>query len=103
MAQKLRTLQVKAKEKGGKITTAGRRGLKKGQFALPDGDRPGVKGKYPIDTVGRARNALARVSQHGTSTEKRKVRAAVKRKFPSIGVSPEGIQGVKMRRYGKRY
>src|SRR3990170_4269960 len=84
MAQPTR---VKAKEKGGKITTAGRRALRRGQFALPDGDRPGVEGRYPIDTPERGRNALARVAQHGSSAEKSRVRAAVRRKYPSIGKS----------------
>ncbi len=40
---------------------------------------------YPIETEARARNALARVSQFGSPTEKKKVRIAVKRKFPKIG------------------
>jgi len=56
-------------------------------FALP-GRGEGPKGKgsgsYPIPNASHARNALARVSQHGTAAEKATVRAAVKRKFPSI-------------------
>jgi hypothetical protein len=32
-----------------------------------------------------ARNALARVAQHGSSAEKAAVRAKVKAKFPNIG------------------
>jgi len=79
-------LRVQVKEKGGKLTTKGRRGLSKGQFALPDGERPGQAGRYPIDTIERARNALARVSQSGTLAEKRKVRSAVRRKYPSIEI-----------------
>lgn len=43
------------------------------------------KRKYPIEDKAHARNALSRVSQHGTPAEKSKVRAAVKRKFPGIG------------------
>jgi hypothetical protein len=35
-------------------------------------------------------NALARVSAHGTAAEKKRVRAAVKRKFPSIGKKRKG-------------
>jgi len=34
-----------------------------------------------------ARNALARVSQHGSPTEKAKVRGAIHRKYPGIGKS----------------
>lgn len=70
-----------------RITSAGRRALPSKDFALP-GKGKGLGGKgpgaYPIDTKGRARNALSRVSQHGTSSEKATVRSAVKRKYPSI-------------------
>lgn len=59
----------------------------KGSYAVPPGSPVGGKGRaaYPINTAGRARNALARVSQHGSAAEKKMVRAAVKRKYPSIG------------------
>jgi hypothetical protein len=42
-------------------------------------------GNYPIQDVKHARNALSRVSQHGTSAEKKQVRAAVKKKYPGVG------------------
>ena len=42
-------------------------------------------GSYPIPDASHARNALARVSQHGSSSEKAAVRAKVHSKFPSIG------------------
>lgn len=80
----LRPLRIKKKEKGGKITTYGRRHLKSSQFALHDSNRPGVKGRYPIDTIERARNALARVSQYGNARQKARVRAAVCRKYPKL-------------------
>jgi hypothetical protein len=41
--------------------------------------------RYPIPDKSHARNALARVSQHGTPAERSKVRGAVHRKFPTIG------------------
>lgn len=70
-----------------RITAAGRRALPSKDFALP-GKGTGPEGKgpgsYPIDTKSRGRNALARVSQHGTPAEKATVRSAVKRKYPSI-------------------
>lgn len=44
-------------------------------------------GNYPIDTPKRARNALSRVSQHGTPAEKASVRSRVKKAYPSIEVS----------------
>lgn len=63
-----------------RLTTKRRKRLPKGSFAVPS------KRKYPIDTKARARNALARVSQHGTSSEKAMVRRKVKKKYPSIAV-----------------
>lgn len=70
-----------------RITAGERKKLPSRDFALP-GKGTGPQGKgpgsYPIDTAARGRNALARVSQHGTSSEKSTVRAAVKRKYPSI-------------------
>lgn len=40
--------------------------------------------KYPIPDISHARNALSRVSQHGTPSQKKRVRAAVTKKFPSL-------------------
>lgn len=60
-------------------TTAERKKLSKRVFALPG------KRKYPIPDKAHARNALARVAQKGTPAEQKTVRAAVKRRFPSIG------------------
>ena len=59
------------------LTTKGRKNIKESNFAL-SGRR------YPIHDISHARNALARVSQHGTSEEKKKVRNAVYRKYPSL-------------------
>jgi hypothetical protein len=70
------------------LTTKARKNLPSRSFALPGkGEGPQGKGagSYPIHDKAHARNALARVSQHGTPTEKSKVRAAVHRKFPDIG------------------
>jgi hypothetical protein len=61
-----------------------RKKLSKKSFALPG------KRKYPIPDKAHARNALARVAQSGTAEEKQKVRAAVKRRFPSIGKKKAG-------------
>ena len=55
--------------------------MKNSTFALPK------ERKYPIPDASHARNALARVAQNGTPSEKRRVRAAVHRKFPSIKIS----------------
>jgi len=67
-----------------RLTYKARKSMPKKQFALP-AKKEGGKGGYPIPDKSHARNALARVSQHGSPAEKAKVRAAVHRKFPSIG------------------
>jgi hypothetical protein len=61
------------------LTTKDRKRLSKKSFALPN------KRKYPIPDKAHARNALARVAQNGTPAEQKKVRAAVKKRFPGIG------------------
>jgi hypothetical protein len=58
--------------------TKNRKKLSKKMFALPG------KRKYPIPDKAHARNALARVAQKGTATEQKKVKAAVKKRFPSL-------------------
>jgi hypothetical protein len=71
-----------------KLTTAARKKLPSKSFALPGkGKGPSGKGagSYPIPDKSHARNALARVSQHGSSSEKARVRAKVHAKFPTIG------------------
>lgn len=60
------------------LTSRSRNSLPDASFALPGR-------RYPIHDKSHARNALARVSQHGTSDEKRRVQAAVHSKFPDIG------------------
>jgi hypothetical protein len=60
------------------LTTARRKALPLSSFALPGR-------RYPIHDRVHAANALSRVSQHGSPTEKAKVRAAVHRRYPSIG------------------
>lgn len=62
-----------------KLTSGERNSLPSAVFAIRKGR------KYPIEDSAHARNALARVSQHGTPAEKAKVRAAVHQKYPDIG------------------
>ena len=52
--------------------------------AIPSKDFAGPGRSYPINDASHARNALARVSQHGTPALKSRVRSAVKRKYPGI-------------------
>jgi hypothetical protein len=64
-----------------KLSTDARKKIPAKSFAEPD------KRKYPIEDEAHARNALSRVAQSGTPAEKAKVKAAVKKKYPSIGTS----------------
>jgi hypothetical protein len=66
-----------------KLTYQQRKRMPKKSFVIPS-KAPGG-GSYPIPDKAHARNALARVSQHGTPAEKARVRGAVKAKYPSIG------------------
>ncbi len=64
-----------------KLTTEHRNDLPSKDFAVPS-DR-----SYPIFDRSHAQNALARVSQNGTSELKEKVSRAVHRKYPDMGKS----------------
>src|SRR5262245_60595963 len=79
---------IKKRADGGRLTMAQRKALPSKSFALPGkGAGPSGKGagSYPIPDESHARNALARVSQHGSSAAKATVRAKVHAKFPGIG------------------
>lgn len=71
--------KLPAKVNARRNTKAGRAKMASSSFGVPS------KKKYRIDDKPHARNALARVAQHGTPAEKKQVRAAVRRKYPSIG------------------
>jgi hypothetical protein len=68
-----------------KLTSKARNALPKKEFALGGG-------RYPIEDKNHARNALARVAQHGSPGEKAQVKAKVHAKYPAIGQkkTPEG-------------
>ena len=61
-----------------KLTTKGRNALATDSFLLPGR-------RYPVPDAAHARNALARVAQHGTPAEQATVRRKVHAKFPGIG------------------
>jgi len=61
-----------------KLTYQQRKRLRKSTFAIPE------KRKYPIPDRSHAINALARVSQFGTPSEKRRVRREVCKRYPSL-------------------
>ena len=60
-----------------KLTSKARNALPKKDFALSGG-------RYPIEDKNHARNALARVAQHGSPAQKAEVRAKVDAKYPTI-------------------
>lgn len=59
-------------------TAASKRPKSRSAYAIPE------KKKYPLDSLARARNAIARVQQHGTPEEKRRVFAAIRRRYPAL-------------------
>ena len=70
------------------LSTSTREHLSKKEFAEPGHktkSNPAGHGAYPIPDKSHARNALARVSQFGSPSEKAEVRAKVHAKYPDIG------------------
>ena len=61
-----------------KLTTSERNDLSYSTFALPGR-------RYPIEDLRHARNALARVAQHGTAEEQATVRRKVHQRYSSLG------------------
>lgn len=81
-----------------KLTAKDRKALPRSDFALPGkGAGPGGKGSgsYPIPDESHARNALARVAQHGSAAEQRQVRAKVHAKYPDIGEHADAVHPVR--------
>lgn len=76
-----------------KLTAKKRNKLPGGDFAL--------KGRrYPVNDEKHAKNALVRVSQHGSPAEKAAVRRKVHGKFPNIAVS--GLKKTAAKKKGSR-
>lgn len=63
-----------------RLKAAQRKKLKSSQFALPE------KKGYPINDIGHGRKAI-QLAGHASPTDQKRIKAAVKRKFPSIKVS----------------
>jgi hypothetical protein len=61
-----------------KLSSRSRNKLSKRSFAIPG------KRAYPIHDRRHAANALARVSQHGSPSQKARVHAAVCRRYPGL-------------------
>lgn len=64
-----------------KLSYKQKKRLPKSAFALPTGR---YDGSYPIPDIAHARNALARVSAHGTPAEKATVKRKVYAKYPGL-------------------
>ena len=84
--QKIKTQKKKSSHEktAKKLTTKGRNRIAEGNFALPGR-------RYPIHDASHARNALSRVSQHGTPSEKQRVRRKVAQKYPGIDMAKEAF------------
>lgn len=61
-----------------KLTTAARKAIPGGEFALPGR-------RYPVEDRNHARAALSMVSRYGTPSEKSAVRSKVRAKYPGMG------------------
>lgn len=72
-----------------KLTSHQRNALPTKSFAL-------AGRRYPINDANHARNALARVAQYGSPSEKAAVRSKVSNKYPGIGKS-DMLQGMQNR------
>jgi hypothetical protein len=66
---------------GGYVSAEQRHHMPASDFGIPEEEA------YPIMDRTHAANALSRVSQHGTPAQKKKVRAAVHRKYPTMGAT----------------
>jgi len=64
-----------------RLTYAERSQLPASAFAIPE------RRAYPLDTAARARDALSRVDRFGTASDRRRVRSAVRRRYPAIRTS----------------
>jgi hypothetical protein len=56
----------------------------KARKKIPGKDFAGPDRSYPIEDKNHARNALARVAQHGSPALQAKVKSKVRRKYPGI-------------------
>jgi hypothetical protein len=86
-----------------RLTTKRRKSLSRTSYALKSaakrGPRGGApRGAYPIPDIAHARNALARVSAHGTPAQKRTVVNAVARKYPGLAKRSAFIERIRKRK-----
>ena len=79
-----------------KLSYKRRKKLPATEFAEPG------KRKYPIMDKAHAKNALARVSQHGSPAENATIKKKVHQKYPSIKVSNLHASGKKMKKHSRK-
>ena len=67
------------------LSSQERKQLPSTAFAIPE------RRAYPINDEAHAQNALSRVAQFGSESDKQRVRAAIKRRYPNIDISKAEI------------
>lgn len=99
-AKKCSSVDMKARQKAvilkllkasGVLSARQKKQISAKNFAIPPRGKSekAESGHYPIPDISHARNALARVSQFGSSGDQTKVRSKVHTKFPSLGKKSE--------------
>ena len=63
-----------------RLTSAESRALPSSEFAFPEARA------YPLTDFGHAMSAIAYVDKYGTESEKKRVYAAVRRRFPGLHI-----------------
>lgn len=76
-----------------KVTARGRKQIKPSNFAVPASQSKTGKPAYPVQDRSHAANALSRVTQNGTPTEKRLVRTKVAAKYGMGATAKKAVKG----------
>ena len=72
------TITLTKELKMSELTSEQRKRLSRSAFVFPE------RRAYPIHDIAHARNALARVAQHGSPYEQRAVKRAVYKRYPEL-------------------
>lgn len=83
--KKQKTVLLGKKQVESELTTKGRAALSSSDFVFPK------TRKYPIQDLSHAKNALSRAGAYGTPDEKKRVYAAVRRRYPELAKRSETI------------
>lgn len=79
-----------------RLTYKKRKALKSSSFVFPKERR------YPIHDINHARSALSMVARFGDTNEKKRVRAAVYRRYPELKIRAEKRNGGSKKRIRKK-